>query len=230
MKLDPFQDNKALSYPLFRTISVKVTHPFKDHWCKSNPLHKTITRRCLPSKMVSNTSLSNLNTSHICCSHCNSVHPTTSSTKPRTRAPITKMIGHHPLTSSNYRHHCQSTNTEIDATRKPSKMRRCLSQETTTSNTTSQQFSHFTTVNPISNMDTCLITDTTIEGHTSLHTTLQVITSQGSKLLHVKVNPWSSMQFYPPILLLQSLPQVLHQIRSPKEDIPQTYMDDMVSP
>ena len=36
-------------------------------------------------------------------------------------------------------------------------------------------------------MDTCLITDTAIDGHTSFHTTLQVITSQGSKPLHIKV-------------------------------------------
>ena len=38
------------------------------------------------------------------------------------------------------------------------------------------------------------------------------------------------MQFYLPIPLPQSLPQVLHKIRNPKEDSPQTYMDDMVSP
>ena len=57
-------------------------------------------------------------------------------------------------------------------------MSRCLSQHTTTSSISPQQVSHFTSVNPISSMDTYLITDTAIDGHTSFHTTLQVITSQ----------------------------------------------------
>ena len=103
----------------------------------------------------------------------------------RIRAPHHRNDRHYPLTSINYRCHCQSTNTEIDATRSPSEISRCLSQETTTNNTTSQKVNHFSTINPISSMDTCLITDTTIDGHTSSNTTLRVITSQGSKPLQV---------------------------------------------
>ena len=38
------------------------------------------------------------------------------------------------------------------------------------------------------------------------------------------------MQFHPTNPLSQSLPQVLHKIRSPKEDSPQAKMHDMVSP
>ena len=97
------------------------------------------------------------------------------------------MTGNNSLTSGYYRHHGQSTNTEIDQPRSPSKMSRCLSQETTTK-IPPQQVSHFTTVNPVSSMDTCLITDTTIDGHTSFNTTLQVIPDQGSKLLHINVD------------------------------------------
>ena len=119
------------------------------------------------------------------------------------KSPHHRNLRQHPPTSNNYMCHCQSTNTEINATRSPSEISRHLSQETTTNNTASQEVSHFTIVNPTSTMDTCLIT---------LHTNLQVITSQGSKSLHVKVAVPSLS-----IPLPQNLPQVLHQIRSLKK-------------
>ena len=109
----------------------------------------------------------------------------------------------HPLNLNNYRYHCQNTNIESNTTRGPHKTTRspseintCLSQDITT-DIPPQQVSHFTTVNPISSMDTSLITDTAIDGHTSFHTTLQVIKSQGSKLLHIKVNPGASCSSIP---------------------------------
>ena len=226
----PFPRPKGTKLPPFQDHFHQGFTPLQDHWHKSNPLHKTITRRCpSPSrKMVSNTSTNNLNTSQRCGRHCYSVHPTTSSTKPRRVSPHHRNKWQHPLMSGNYKHHCHCTNTEMDATRSLSELISCLSPEITS--IPPQQASHFATANPISSMDICLITDTTIDRHTSFHTTLQVITSQGSKPLHIRVNPGASCSSVPLIPLPQSLPQVLHQIRSPKEDSLQTYMDDMVSP
>ena len=40
-----------------------------------------------------------------------------------------------------------------------------------------------------SSVETDLITDTVLDGHTAFHTTLQIVTSQGCKILHVKVDP-----------------------------------------
>ena len=41
----------------------------------------------------------------------------------------------------------------------------------------------------VSSLETHLITDTAIDGQTEFHTTLQIVTSQGCKPLHVKVDP-----------------------------------------
>ena len=41
----------------------------------------------------------------------------------------------------------------------------------------------------VSSLETHLITDTVIDGQTEFHTTLQIVTSQGCKPLHVKVDP-----------------------------------------
>ena len=112
--------------------------------------------------------------------------------------------GQHPLTCSSYRLHCQIKTLKLmqpeapsENTRSHREMSRHLSQDTTTSNISLQQVSHFKTVNPISSMDTILITDTTIDGHTSFHTTLQVITCHGSKPLHAKVEPGASCNSIP---------------------------------
>ena len=87
--------------------------------------------------------------------------------------------------------------------------------------------SNFTTVNPLSSVETSLITDTATDGHTSFHTTSQVVTSQGSKPLYVKVDPGTSAST--PIILLQSLPHLFYQTRSPIKDSPQTYSSYLVS-
>ena len=140
------------------------------------------------------------------------------------QSPHSRIDREHPLTLSSYSCHCQSTNLEANTTRWPSEITRspreisrCLSQETTT-NISPQQVSHFTTTNPISSMDTSLITDTMIDGHTSFHTTLEVITSEGSKPLQIKVDPEASCS---------SIPLSCFH---PKEDSSQTQMDDIVSP
>ena len=41
------------------------------------------------------------------------------------------------------------------------------------------------------------IRDTTTDGHTSSHITLQIITSQGSKPFHIKVDPGESVSTIP---------------------------------
>ena len=134
--------------------------PFQGHWCNNNTLSKNIPRRCPPwKKMVSSTSVTCQTLLQRCYSHWNSVNPTTLSTKSRSiRAPIAERQAT-PLTSSNCRWDCQSTNTETNVTRSPSEISRCLSPETTTDNTTSHQVSHFTAVNPLSSLETSLITD-----------------------------------------------------------------------
>ena len=147
-------------YTLCKTIGKKQP-TLQDHSQKMPPSRK----------LVHNISLSSLNTSQRCCSHCNSVHPTTSSTKSRRiRAPHCRNDRQHPLTSSSHRHHYQYTNTDTDVTRIPRKLTRCLNPKTTTKNKTSYQVSHFTTINLLSSKDTYLITDTTTDGHTSFHT------------------------------------------------------------
>ena len=50
------------------------------------------------------------------------------------------------------------------------------------------QVSHLTTHNRVSSLETNLVTDTMIDGQTEFYKTLQVIASQGSKPLHVKVD------------------------------------------
>ena len=185
MKLAPFQDQKVLSYPLSKTISANAFPLFKTVGEKTTPFCKTITRRCLPSKMVSHIPVSTLDQGTLKTPHCRNDRQ-------------------HTLTLSSYRDCCQNANIEANTPRRPNKttrrhseINRCLSQETTTTNTSPQQVSHFTTVNQKSSMGTNLITGTAIDGHTSFHTTIQVITSQGCKPLHVKVNPGASCSSIP---------------------------------
>ena len=46
-------------------------------------------------------------------------------------------------------------------------------------------------------METHLITDTALDGQTAYHTTLQIVTSQGCKPLHVKVDPHADCSIIP---------------------------------
>ena len=53
--------------------------------------------------------------------------------------------------------------------------------------------SHYTA----SSIETDLITDTALDGHTAFHTTLQIVTSQGCKNLQVKVDPGADLSTIP---------------------------------
>ena len=127
-----------------------------------------------------------------CCSHCSSVHPIISTRKSRSnRAPHCRYNRPHSPTSSNYGHPITSTAMETQSNR-------CLSPYPATSSTTPpHQVSHFTAINPLSNVETSSITDTTTNGDTSFHTVLQIITIQGSNPLHIKVDPGTSCTTIP---------------------------------
>ena len=147
--------------------------------------------------------MSILKTSQRCFSHCRCTPPT-SSTRPRKfRAPHCRSDRQNPPILNSMRHHCQKKNNEAITTcspsqtnRIPSKINTCLRPETTL-NTFLQHVSHCTAVNTVSSMKTSLVVDTAEDGHTSFHTTLQGITSQGSKPLHVKVDPGASFSSIP---------------------------------
>ena len=49
----------------------------------------------------------------------------------------------------------------------------------------------------VSSLETHLITDTAIDGQTEFHTTLQIVTSQGCKPLHVQVDPGADCTIMP---------------------------------
>ena len=173
MKLAPFQYQKVLGYLLSRTISAKCSPFSRPMAQKQPPLQDYHWKMPPPLKMVSHTSASTLNTSQRYCSHCNSVSPTTSSIRSRkNRVPHCKSDRQNPLILSSYMHHCQNTNIEAKTTRSPSKTTRSpskinnhLSQDITT-DIPLQQVSHFSTVNPLSSVETSLITDTAIDGNT----------------------------------------------------------------
>ena len=97
------------------------------------------------------------------------------------------------------RHHCQIVNNAACTTSGSSDatdINTCLKHDTA-SNTFHQQVSHLTAHNTVSSLETNLITDTTIDGQTEFHTTLQVVTSQGCKPLHVKVDPGTEYSSIP---------------------------------
>ena len=105
--------------------------------------------------------------------------------------------------SNSLRHYCQNVNNAASTTSRPSDAIRSPTEVNTslrphtTSNTFQQQVSHFTTHNTVSSMETNFVTDTAIDEQTSFHTTLQIITSQGSKPLHVKVDPGAECSSIP---------------------------------
>ena len=109
-----------------------------------------------------------------------------------------------------YTNAASTTSGPRNATRSPNDINTYLKPDRT-SHTFHQQVSHLTTHNTVSSLETNLVTDM-IDRHTAFHTTLQVITSQGSKPLHVKGDPGSRMQFNSPVLFLQSISQTLYKI------------------
>ena len=104
-----------------------------------------------------------------------------------------------PTILKSLRCHCQSVNNTASTTSGPSDATDINThpKPDTTSNTFHQQVSHLTSHNTVSSLETNLVTDTMIDGQTEFHTTLQVITSQGSKPLHAKLDPGAECSSIP---------------------------------
>ena len=150
--------------------------------------------------MVTNTIRSIQDIKQICCSHCNKVQAYTSCRNTRkNRAPHHRSDKQRPTNLNSPRCHCQDEHNTASTTSGPSnatKINTCL-QPNTASNTFHQQVSHLTTHNTASSIETHLITDIALDGQTAFHTTLQIVTSQGCKSLHVKVDPGADCSIIP---------------------------------
>ena len=142
---------------------------------------------------------------------------TPQNTKPKSRGTRASQYRNNrpqSIMKSNCRHSSTPMNTETESSRS-------LSLDTASNSTTTpHQVSHFTALNPLSCLETSLITDTATDGHTSFHTTLQTITSQGSKPSTSKLTQAHQSLLYPYPTSTRSS-QVFSQDRSSKEDIPQ---------
>ena len=160
--------------------------------------------------MVTDTVRSTQNTSLRCCSHCNKVLADTSSRKTRkNRAPHCRSDRQNPPILNSLRCHCQSVNNATSTTSGPSDATDINThlKPDTASNTFHQQVSHLTAHNTVSSWETNLVTDTVIDGQTEFHTTLQVITSQGSKPLHVTVDPGAECSSIPLFCFHKAFPK-----------------------
>ena len=136
-----------------------------------------------------------------CCSHCNKVHTYTSHRNNRkNRAPHCRSDRQSPPKLNSPRHHCQDATNTASTTSGPSdatKINTCLQPDTPSNTFHHQQVSHLTSHNMASSIETNLITDTALDGHTAFHTTLQIVTSQGCKNLQVKVDPGTESSMIP---------------------------------
>ena len=131
-----------------------------------------------------------------CCSHCNKVHTNTRKNK---SPPLQKWQAKPPKLNSP-RCHCQGVCNTASTTSGPSdatKINTCLQSDTASNTFHHQQVSHLTSHNRASSVETHLITDTVLDGHRAFHTTFQIVTSQGSKPLHVKVDPGADCSTIP---------------------------------
>ena len=200
---------------------------FQDHLTITAPHLKTINNRHLPfSKMVTNTTRDLQDTIQRCCSNCNKVHVNTSHRNTRkNRALHHRSDRQSPTNLNSPRCHCKDIHSTASTTSGPSDVTKINTrlQHDTASNTFHQQVSHLTTHNAISSLETHLITDTAVDGQTEFHTTLQIVTSQGCKPLHVKVDPGATGTIMP-------LSKTLYQIWCFEENCLKTYVCNMVSP
>ena len=142
--------------------------------------------------MVTNATRNIQDTKQRCCSHCNKVHANTSSRNIRkNRAPHHRSDRQSPTNLNSPIHHCQDVNNTASTISGPSNatdINTCLKPETA-SNTFHRQVSHLTAHNTVTSLETHLVMDTMLDGHTAIFTTLQIVTSQGCKPCHVKVDP-----------------------------------------
>ena len=151
--------------------------------------------------MVINTIMDIKDTKQRCCSHCNKVHAYTSHriTK-KNRAPYYRSDRQSPPKLNSPRRHCQDATNTASTTSGPrnaTKINTRLQPDTASKTFHHQQVSHMTSHNMASSIETNLITDTTLDGHTAFHTTLQIVTSQGCKNLQVKVDPGATVSIIP---------------------------------
>ena len=105
---------------------------------------------------------------------------------------------------------CQDGHNTASTTYGPSnatKINTHLQHDTTLITFHHQQVSHYTTHNTVSSLETYLITDTVLDGHTEFNTTLQIVTSQGFKPLHVKVDPGTDCCIIPLSQLCTAFPK-----------------------
>ena len=132
---------------------------------------------------------------------CNKVHTNTSHRNTRKNRTL-----HHrndrqsPTNLNSPRHHCQDAHNTASTTSGPNnttKINTHLQPDTASITFQCQQVSHLTSHNMTSSIETNLTTDTAIDGHTAFHTTLQIVTSQGCKPLHVKVDPGTDCSTIP---------------------------------
>ena len=151
--------------------------------------------------MVINTTMDIQDTKQRCCSHCNKVHTYTSHRNTRkSRAPHHRSDRQSPPKLNNPRCHCQDATNTANTTSGPSnatKINTHLQPDTASNTFHHQQVSHLTSHNTASSVETNVITDTMLDGHTAFHTTLQIVTSQGCKHLHVKVDPGADCSTIP---------------------------------
>ena len=165
--------------------------------------------------MVTNTVRSTQDTKQRCCSHCNKVHPNTSSRNIRKKqSPHCRNDRLRPTNLNSPRHHCQDVNNTASTTFGPGNATEINThlQHYTASNTFHRQVSHLTAHNTVTSLETHLVTDTVIDRQTEFHTTLQVITSQGCKPLHVKVDPGTESSFFPCPTSTKYSPNILQNL------------------
>ena len=151
--------------------------------------------------MVHNTIMDSKDTNQRCCSHCNKVHAYNSHRNTREkRAPHCRSDRQSPPKLNNDRRHCLDATNTASTTSGPSDATKTnihLQPDTASNTSLHQQVSHLTSHNTASSIETNLITDTALDGHTAFHTTLQVITSQGCKNLQAKVDPGADCSTIP---------------------------------
>ena len=182
--------------------------------------------------MVINTIMDTKDTKQRCCSHCNKVHMYTSHRNTREkRAPHCRSDRQSPPKLSSPRCHCLDATNTASTTSGPSdatKKNTCLQPDTTSDTFHHLQVSHLTSHNTASSIETNLITDTALDGHTAFHTTLQIVTSQGCKSLQVKVDPGAESSLIP-VSLLCNISKTFYQIWCFKEICFATDVCNMVS-
>ena len=183
--------------------------------------------------MVINIVMDVQDTKQRCCSHYNKVHTYTSNRNTReNRAPHCRSDRQSPLKLNSHRHHCLHAPNTASTTSGPSnatKINTRLQPDTASNMFHHIQVSHLTSHYMASSIETDLITDTVLDGHTAFHTTLQIVTSQGCKNLQVKVDPGADLSTIPLSRFRSAFPKHFNQIWNAKDKCFKTNVCNMVS-